>query len=260
MTAKFEVNSDHFASEQARKYQVYVCTEGVASEYLYPRYKPDASDPFDTAQEMMTYLKQFFQNPHRVRIARHEYQELKMKISDTFFEFQTTFFRLANKAEIARSEWFDDLYDKLTLQLQGQLAVMRHTLGQDVNKLCEMVSGADTENRRIGKLRAAQSSKSSTQPSSKTFIQASAATTSSSTPASKSFSSALRQATPAFQPTTKPALPESDKISCYNCGLPGHMVASCPQRKTSPELKDIAGEPEAEAETDADTRSVKDYA
>jgi hypothetical protein len=38
------------------------------------------------------------------------------------------------------------------------------------------------------------------------------------------------------------------------------MVASCPQRKTSPELKDIAGEPEAEAETDADTRSVKDYA
>jgi hypothetical protein len=47
MTAKFEVNSDHFISEQARKYQIYVYTEGVTSEYLYPRYKPDASEPFD---------------------------------------------------------------------------------------------------------------------------------------------------------------------------------------------------------------------
>ena len=84
-----------------------------------------------------------------------------MKISDIFFEFQITFFRLANKAEIARSEWFDDFYDKLTLQLQGQLAVMRYILGQDVNKLCEMVLGADIKNRRIGKLRAAQFLKSS---------------------------------------------------------------------------------------------------
>jgi hypothetical protein len=98
------VNSDHFISKQARKYQVYIYIEGVASEYLYPRYKPDASDLFDTAQEIIIYLKQFFQNPYRIRIARHEYQKLKIKISNIFFEFQITFFRLANKAEIARSE------------------------------------------------------------------------------------------------------------------------------------------------------------
>jgi hypothetical protein len=57
MTAKFEVNSDHFTSEQARKYQVYIYTEGVASEYFYPCYKLDVSDLFDTAQEIITYLK-----------------------------------------------------------------------------------------------------------------------------------------------------------------------------------------------------------
>jgi hypothetical protein len=207
---------------------------------------------------MMTYLKQFFQNPHRIRDARYEYLSLKMKPTDTFFEFQTIFLRLANKAEIARSEWFDDLYDKLTLQLQSQLAVLRHTLGQDVTKLCEMASGTDTENRRIAKLRPAVPPKSSTQFLSKTFIQAPAATTFSSTSASKPFSPAPRQATPAFPPTTKPAHPESDKITCYNCGLPGHMVSTCPQRKTSPELKDIAGD--AADETNADIQSVKDYA
>jgi hypothetical protein len=109
------VNSDHFTSKQARKYQVYIYTEDVVSEYFYPRYKLDASDLFDTAQEIITYLKQFFQNPYYIRIARHEYQELKIKISNIFFEFQITFFRLANKAEITRSEWFNDLYNKLIL-------------------------------------------------------------------------------------------------------------------------------------------------
>jgi hypothetical protein len=36
-------------------------------------------------------------------------------------------------------------------------------------------------------------------------------------------------------------------------------MASCFQRKMFPEFKDIAGEPETEAETDADIRSIKNY-
>jgi hypothetical protein len=36
------------------------------------------------------------------------------------------------------------------------------------------------------------------------------------------------------------------------------MVSTCPQRKTSPELKDITGD--AADETDADTQPVKNYA
>jgi hypothetical protein len=63
----------------------------------------------------MTYLKQFFQNPHRIREARYEYLNLKIKPTDIFFEFQIIFLRLANKAEIARFEWFDDLYDKFII-------------------------------------------------------------------------------------------------------------------------------------------------
>jgi hypothetical protein len=41
------MNSDHFILEQARKYQVYVYTEDIASKYLYLRYKPDVSESFD---------------------------------------------------------------------------------------------------------------------------------------------------------------------------------------------------------------------
>jgi hypothetical protein len=91
LTAKFEVNSDYFTSEQARKYQVYVYTEDVASEYLYSCYKPDAAESFGTAQKIIIYFKQFFQNPYRVRDARYEYQSLKIKSTDIFFEFQIIF-------------------------------------------------------------------------------------------------------------------------------------------------------------------------
>jgi hypothetical protein len=118
MTSKFKVNADHFENEEARKYQVYVYIEGTASDYLYPRYKPEATDSFQTAQEIINYLKQFFTDPHRVRDARYEYQSLKIKTGELFFDFQTIFLRLANKAQIAQSAWFDDLYDKLTLSLQ----------------------------------------------------------------------------------------------------------------------------------------------
>jgi hypothetical protein len=57
MTAKFQVNADYFITEDARKYQIYIYTEGDASVYLYPRYESETTDPFQTAQEIITYLK-----------------------------------------------------------------------------------------------------------------------------------------------------------------------------------------------------------
>ena len=87
MTAKFQVNADHFIIEDARKYQIYIYTEGDINIYLYPRYEPEATDPFQTAQKIIIYFKQFFINSHRVREARYEYQNLKIKTGEIFFKF-----------------------------------------------------------------------------------------------------------------------------------------------------------------------------
>jgi hypothetical protein len=48
MTSKFKINADHFENKEARKYQVYVYTKKIASDYLYPRYEPDTTDSFQT--------------------------------------------------------------------------------------------------------------------------------------------------------------------------------------------------------------------
>jgi hypothetical protein len=86
------------------------------------------------------------------------------------------------------------LYDKLTDRLQNQLVIHRYIFNQDVNKLCELVSGVDTKNKRMAKLRAANAAKNLLPFLSKIFIQA-------STAADKILTIGSRGTTPAFLPT-----------------------------------------------------------
>jgi hypothetical protein len=57
MTSKFKINTDHFETEDARKYQIYIYIEEIASEYFYPRYEPDIIDFFQTVQEIINNFK-----------------------------------------------------------------------------------------------------------------------------------------------------------------------------------------------------------
>jgi hypothetical protein len=55
--SKFRINADHFASEDARIYQIYIYIKENVSNYLYPRYESDAANLFKTAQKIMDYFK-----------------------------------------------------------------------------------------------------------------------------------------------------------------------------------------------------------
>jgi hypothetical protein len=120
-------------------YYVYSCTYGDSQKHLYPRYQPEADDPFHTAKEMIKYLGSILQNPYRSREARYEYQQLTMGKLEPFHEFKTRFLHLADEAKIPRSERFDDLLDKLSLPLQAQLAGLCHTLDRDFEGLYTLV-------------------------------------------------------------------------------------------------------------------------
>jgi hypothetical protein len=66
---KFEVNADHFEDEKARMYYVFNYIDGDAQEHLYPRYDPEAEEPFTTAEEMIKYLGKIYIDPYRVENA-----------------------------------------------------------------------------------------------------------------------------------------------------------------------------------------------
>jgi hypothetical protein len=114
---KFKVNADYYTNKDARIYYIFNCTEGDAQCYLYARYKPDATDPFETAVEMINYLGKYFVNPYCICKARREYKKLRMNEVQTFYEFKTKFIHLADEAQIHPQDRLDELYNKLILPL-----------------------------------------------------------------------------------------------------------------------------------------------
>jgi hypothetical protein len=74
--SKFKVNTDYYINEDARIYYIFNCIEGDTQYYLYTRYKPDATDPFETAIEIINYLGKHFINPYCIYKARRKYKKL----------------------------------------------------------------------------------------------------------------------------------------------------------------------------------------
>jgi hypothetical protein len=72
--------------------------EGNTQYYLYAYYKPDTTDSFEIAIEIINYLGKYFVNPYYIYEARHEYKKLRINKVQTFYEFKTKFIYLADKA------------------------------------------------------------------------------------------------------------------------------------------------------------------
>jgi hypothetical protein len=107
---------------------------GEANDHLFPRYTrdPDNPDPFISYQDMLATLDSIYKNqPLYVRDSRNQYRELRMDAGQSFQAFRTRFLRLANGGRIHLADRFDDMYDKMTTALQGQILNQRHLLQED---------------------------------------------------------------------------------------------------------------------------------
>jgi hypothetical protein len=257
---------------------VYNRTSGEARLHLearFPRSDVPVTDPFRSSDEMIAYLGEIYRDPYEANSARHDYDRLIMMKSESFPAFRTRFLQLANKAGIAQSDRYMDLYTKLTERLQLALVVPMVQYEGDFGRLCALAHGTDVEHRRIGQLRSTLapltdsrgklvSLKTETQKSSAatptTGRPTNAAPVSSFPRHASTGPSGPRQSTVPPRGTT-PAV-TSDTPRCYNCGSPNHLRPNCPHPQRPSAVNEIeegedekVGEPMGADDDDDDSES-----
>ena len=116
---KLRVNADYYPTEDDKIAYIFDRTEGDAATHLEPR-MTDNLNPFKNAGEVLEYLRTIYVDPHRELNAREEYRTLIMGRLD-FHDFHTKFRQLATRAAIPTASWKDDLFSKLTFDMQRAL-------------------------------------------------------------------------------------------------------------------------------------------
>jgi hypothetical protein len=100
--SKFDVNRDHYDIELARIAYIFSRTMGTAKEHLQPRYKSDDDVEFQTAKEIIDYLKEIFTNPFEQRTADQQFKDLIIQKDKAFHDFYILFLKTAAKAKVPK--------------------------------------------------------------------------------------------------------------------------------------------------------------
>jgi hypothetical protein len=255
---KFRSNADHYKDEEDKMFYLFNRTSGDAQKHLQPRYDEDSQTCFVSAKEMLDYLASIYVNPNAVRDARHDYNSLVMKPSQSFSEFQTQFLHIAGQAQVPRESLRLDLYDRVTTTLQKGIAPNLRLL-PTYEELAADLASLDTELRRIAIREERQKRFRERQPP-RTHVTTGAgpalATVVTPKPTTTAHSPFVRakSETPRTEPR-RPA-PADATFTCFNCDKPGHIAKECLEPRRG-DLKEIEEEPE-ESYYDQDEDSGKE--
>jgi len=241
---KLEVNADHFLTERSRMAYVFGRTGGDAQKHLSPKYE-DATTPFLSATEMITFLANVYEDPYKVQNARLDYRSLMMRVSENFTAFQTRFLHLAGQAQIPMTDQMPDLYEKLTDDLQRAVLPF-YTSATSLQALMNHCQAIDQGLRRIKTRVERRKARTAAAASPAGFTDRNGPRAP-APPRNPPVSNQNAPVTPA-RPTTQastptpatPATPTrrlfnssrlqalSDRRACFTCEQPGHIAPNCP--------------------------------
>lgn len=245
------VNEDHYPTDVSRRALIWSTTTGLAKTYLEPQYLSD-SHPFESADEMMDLLGSYFLTGNESEQARNLFDDLHMgekgHASETFPEFKARFQSAAITGQVANSEWFRYMWNKLTPQLRSRVAVVKSQWKGDYHTMVRELTAFDLERRRNNELNPLPtlSKRHAQTPPTRTTH----------TPLFKPKDQPPRHDTPAlgakrsFLPREQTSnrlrvsQPPAASGNCFKCGKPGHFQDKCPLNASVKEIQRLGPESE----------------
>jgi hypothetical protein len=238
MRDSLESNKDHYETPRARIAFVKRMCEGKAANYLLPRLREDAVNPFRDAEDMFSHLKIIFQDVNRVNKAKDKLYNLHMKKNTHFQDFVAEFTQLAQESETPVSEWKNECYRKLNTSMQ--YAVMREVSDRTIDWE-EFVTACHLYANRIEQI---QATKERVAPRGNTPRAGSSQPISSrgATPAA-----GQPKDTDAEQEKNKPGwLDKTARLTlmkegkCFRCLQYGHLARDCPHDPARAKVAKVA--------------------
>jgi hypothetical protein len=242
MEDKLAANADHYATPAMRLAYVKSRCGGRAAEHIVARSRSDAANLYRDSIDIFEHLKTIFQDVNRVLNAKGKFRRLFMKNNDKFQDFLSDFSYLAQESGLADSEWKEELYYKLTAEMQR--LVIRESNDANVGFPDFTITCSQTSNRleqinfneQRSKGRAAPKvpvAAPNTTPGHQTAKAPSTASSGSQVPGTR------------MNPEDRSQLMKEGK--CFECKQPGHVSRNCPFKKQTAELKALEPPTEKEA-------------
>ncbi len=118
---KLLVNEDYYLTNQIQRVYVISYIRGEAASFITPRLYTDSHKLYQNLADLFQYLINIYNNPNRVASAKRAFYKHLILKNDVFHTFYLTFLQLANKAYITTTKLKDELYNKLSFDLQKQV-------------------------------------------------------------------------------------------------------------------------------------------
>lgn len=224
---KLEANADHYPTAQARLAYVKSMCKGEAANHLLPRFRKDSPQRYQDVSDIFEHLRTIYIDENRVINAKMELRRLTMR-DMKFQTFLSKFALLAQESGLASSEWKEELYYKLSFEMQR--AMIKESTDPTIS-YATFVQGCHTTANRLEQI--AEGEKRA--HGRRSGGNKNSGSNSGSSPATVDMKPKPGATRSNLSAEERRKLIDENK--CFNCKLPGHRADKCPLKEKTPDLK-----------------------